>query len=211
MTGLWLLLGAVGGLFCSFALGGPTLLATFAPKNWKGALRLLAALAIGALGGVIAGGIFQFIASQAQGGGESTTGGVVGAILGLFLLPLTAYGLYHLLEYRLQRAKDDGATFGQRVMRTGGCVIVALAPLGLALGAWLGATLGSDSFALGSIIVPFAGGVALLVIPLMIWISFHTEEMPQRGQMKAMELTGRRRLGWDLTQQRRAGRRGRRW
>jgi hypothetical protein len=211
MTGLWLLFGAVGGLFCSFMLGGPPLLASFTPKDWKGALRLLAALAIGALGGVIAGGIFQFIADQAQGGGEQTAGGIVGALLGVFLLPFTVYGLFHLLEYRLQQAKEDEARFGQSVIRAGGCIIVAMVPLGLILGAWLGATLTSGSFALGSGIAPFAGGSALLVIPLMIWISFHTEEMPQRGRMGAMELIGRRRLGWDLTQQRRAGRRGRRW
>ena len=211
MTGLWLLLGAIGGLFCSFALGGPKLLASFVPKDWKGALRLLAALAIGALGGIMAGGIFQAIASQAQGGGEQGAGAIVGGFLGFFLLPFIVYSLYHLLEYRLEQATDDTPHFGERMLRSGGCIIAAMLPLGIFLGGWLGYALTSSSFALGSIIVPFAGGVALLVIPLLIWLSVHTEEMPQRGRMGAMELTGRRRLGWDLRQQRRAGARRRRW
>ncbi len=211
MTGLVLLFGAVGGFFCSFVLGGPALLESMVPKDVKSALRLLAALVIGALGGLIAGTIFQFIASQAQGGNEQTAGGFVCGVMGVFLLPFTVYGLFHMLEYRLQQAKEGEAPFGQGLMRSAGCVIVGMMPVGVISGGLLGATLTSKSLVLGTIIVPFAGGVALLLIPLMIWMSFHTEEMPQRGRLGAMELSGRRRLGWDARQQRRAGARPRRW
>jgi hypothetical protein len=210
---IWVIIGALGGVFCAWVIGGPKLLASFKPKEIKSAARLFIVCALGGIGGILAGLLIGYIGAQVQGSDKTTAGAITGAILGLFVMPFGTYGLFHFLESHLaESSKESGA--GKMLMKSAGCIIVGLAPLvGLFAGAELGAAVGSDGFLLADALVPFVGGLAILIIPLMIWLTLNDESYgwPQAGPLRGSELSGRRRVGWDARQARRAGRRGNRW
>jgi len=166
----WGMMGALGALFCAWALGGPESLPDFMPLSLKGMFRLLVACGIGALGGILGGMTVQGVNAESQSSPQ-LTGGTFGAVLGALLAPFLTFGLYHLLEYRLRQSRAPDGRLGWRVMGSAGWVVVLVAPaLGFMLGGNLGAVSGSDGFFFGALFIPFAGGVFLFIIPLLFWL-----------------------------------------
>jgi hypothetical protein len=170
----WLLFGILGGIFCAAMVGGPMLLADLRPRSVKAALGASIIGFLGMLGGALAGIVIFAMDTQMQGG-ESVSGAIAGGCIGGFLLPFVMYHLYPLLVSRLaQSTKDSG--FAYTLIRPLGCVIAVLACIaGAYLGAALGALVGAGSFLLGGALGPFTGGMALLVIPLQLWVTLHDD------------------------------------
>ncbi len=166
----WGMMGALGALFCAWALGGPESLPDFMPLSLRGALRLLVACAIGAVGGILGGMLAQGV-NAASESGPQLTGGTFGAVLGALLAPFLTFGLYHLLEYQLRKSRTPDGSLGWRVIGSAGWVVVLVAPaLGFTVGGNLGSAFGSDGFFFGALFIPFAGGVFLFIIPLLFWL-----------------------------------------
>ncbi|GEM_PF-3560508 len=168
---IWALMGASGAIFCVAALGGLDALPAFTPFTPRGAARLLVACAIGAGGGYVGGWLIQGDSTALNISNYPTLGVAWGAALGTFLAPFTAFGLYHLLEYRLRTSGALHSSLGWRIMGTSGWVIVLVAPLlGYVIGERLGAASGSADVLLSSAIAPFAAGAFILIIPLLFWL-----------------------------------------
>lgn len=170
----WLLFGILGGICCAALVGGPMLLADLRPRSGKAALGLLVVCALGAIGGALAGIIVLAVDTQTPGG-ESVSGAIAGGCIGCFFLPFVTYGLYSLLVSRFIPSTRN-ADSASAAIRPLGCVIIVLALIaGAYVGAQLGAVVGSGSFLLGGALGPFTGGMAILVIPLQLWVALHDE------------------------------------
>lgn len=213
----WVVMGALGAIFCGWVLGGPPLLRAIKPTSSKAALWLLAACTIGALGGVVAGVLMRLVNNAAQDAGDPTAGAIVGILLGLFLFPFATYGIFHYLEYRLgERARDPmGAPSG--FLKAAGCLIILVVPLGMVVMGNVGYDLGAGSFVLASVLAPFAAATVLLIAPTLIWLALKHDGEWLQVDSAGGALSGRQRIGWDAGMARRSSmaRRGsigrRRW
>ncbi len=176
----WVMTGALGAIFCVWALGGPESLPDFLPLSIKGAARLVMACAIGGFGGILGGMLIQGANAAALGADPQSTGGNFGAALGIFLAPFLTFGLYHTLEYRLRQLHSPRTSLGWRVLGSAGWVVVLVAPaLGFLVGGNLGHALGAYDFLLGAVLVPFAAGTLVFMVPLLFWLISQTDSCYQ--------------------------------